>query len=224
MTAGSTTLSYDTSYDTYLGLHTADRATRDATIRQRAGLLTGLGLAGLDQDTEFDAFAADLSAAFAAELGNHGQNLYAMVNFISDEQVFAGLFNPAGQPPVGRTMSRDHGYCPVVADRGRALVIADVFAVPRFASNHVADAIGIRTYAGTPLVDQASGVVFGTLCVIGTHRMPEETEDRSLALIKERGAHLMGLIEQRTALTQPGRSSEKTGEPPSGGETAPSIS
>lgn len=216
MNAGSTTLSYDTSYDTYLGLHTADRATRDAAIRQRAGLLTGLGLAGLDLDTEFDAFAADLSAAFATELGDVAEGLYAMVNFISDEQVFAGLFNPPGKRPVGRTMSRDHGFCPVVADRGRALVIADVLGVPRFAGNHVVDAIGIRTYAGTPLIDPGSEVVFGTLCVIGTHRMPEQTEDTSLALIKERGAHLMGLIGQRTKLSQPSPSGGQDTDPAPG--------
>ncbi|MGP4029692.1 GAF domain-containing protein [Actinomadura sp. 3N407] len=203
------------SYDTYLGLHACDRATQDATIRQRAGLLTGLGLAGLGQDEEFDAFAADLSAAFATELGDVAEGLYAMVNFISDEQVFAGLHNPPGKPPVGRTMSREHGFCPAVADRGRSLVLADVLAAPRFAGNHVVDAIGIRTYAGTPLVDQDSGIVFGTLCVIGTHRMPEQTEDLSLALIKERGARLMGLIKQRTAVPRPG--------PPAAKKTGPAL-
>ncbi|TDB88844.1 GAF domain-containing protein [Actinomadura sp. KC216] len=206
------------SYDSYLGLHVGDRAARDAAIRQRARLLTGLGLAGLEQDDEFDEFAAEVAARFAAEFGEVAESLYAMVNLISTEQVFAGLHNPPGKPPVGRTMSRDHGFCPEVADRGRALVLSDVLAAPRFASNHVVDAIGIRTYAGAPLVDQHSGVVFGTVCVIGDHRMPDETEHASLALIKERGASLMRLIEQRTALPRPGRSGEEhtSSNPPSG--------
>lgn len=213
------------SYDTYLGLHAPDRAAQDAAIRQRDRLLTGLGLAGLVQDEEFDAFAADLAAAFAAELGEVAEGLYAMVNLISTEQVFAGLHNPPGKRPVGRTMRRDHGFCPGVADRGRALVLADVLAAPRFAGNHVVDAIGIRTYAGTPLLDQHTGIAFGTLCVIGDHRMPEETEDTSLALIKQRGAHLMRLIEQRAALPQPdppGNEQTSSGRP-GGKEANPAI-
>ncbi|WP_433464039.1 GAF domain-containing protein [Spirillospora sp. CA-128828] len=213
------------SYDTYLGLHVPGRAAQDATVRRRAGLLTGLGLAGLVQDAEFDAFAADLAARFAAELGEVAEGLYAMVNLISEEQVFAGLHNPPGKRPVGRTMRRDHGFCPGVADRGRALVLSDVLSAPRFAGNHVVDAIGIRTYAGTPLIDQDSGVVFGTLCVIGNERMPEATENTSLTLIKERGAHLMGLIKQRTALTQPGPSGDEqtSTERPSGKQINPAA-
>lgn len=208
------------TYDTYLGLHACDRATQDAAIRHRAGLLTGLGL-DMDRDDEFDAFAADLSAAFATQLGQVADGLYAMVNLISNQQVFAGLHNPPGKPPVGRTMRRDHGYCPAVADRGRPLVLADVLAAPRFAGNHVVDAIGIRTYAGAPLVDQASGLVFGTLCVIGNHQMPEHTENASLALIKDRAAHLMELIHKRAALARQAGDEQTSTERPSGEETNP---
>ncbi|WP_301175526.1 GAF domain-containing protein [Actinomadura geliboluensis] len=201
------------NYETYLGLHACDRATRDAAIRKRAGLLTGLGLAGLDQDTEFDAFAADLAARFAAEFGEAAEGLYAMVNMISTQQVFVGLHNPPGKRRVGRVMQLDEGFCPAVADRGRALVLSDVLKAPRFFGNPVVSALGMRTYAGAPLVDPDSGIVFGTLCVIGDRQMPEETEDASLALIKERCVQLMRLVEERTGLPQPSL--------PSGQETDP---
>ncbi|MEU4827741.1 GAF domain-containing protein [Actinomadura sp. NPDC023710] len=192
------------NYDTYLRLHAPDRAVQDAAIRRRTGLLTGLGLDSLEQEEEFDAFATDVSQGFAAALGRVAQGLYAMVNLIGQEQVFVGLHNPPGKRPVGRTMSRDHGYCPAVIDRGLPLVLSDVLAAPRFASNHVVDAIGIRTYAGTPLIHQDTGIAFGTLCVIGDHQLPEETEDAALALIKAGGARLMQLIEQRTTVPELG--------------------
>jgi hypothetical protein len=193
------------NYDTFLGLLAPDRAAQDATARQRAEVLAGLGLAGLDQDTEFDAFAADLAAAFAAELGQVADGLYAMVNLISHQQVFVGLYNPPGKRPVDRTMRRDHGYCPEVADRALPLPLPDVYAAPQFASNPVVDAVGIRTYTGAPLIDPRSGLVFGTLCVIGTEPMPQHTGDASLALIKDHRAQLMGLIGKRARLPPPGQ-------------------
>jgi hypothetical protein len=193
------------SYDTSLGLLAPDRAAQEATAQQRADLLTGLGFAGLRQDPEFDVFAAHLSAAFAAELGHVAEGLYAMVNFISHQQEFVGLYNPPGKRPVSRSMRRDHGYCPEVADRALPLPLPDVLAAPQFASNPVVDAIGIRTYTGAPLIDPRSGQVFGTLCVVGTEQpMPKHTGDASLALIRERGERLAVLIEQRVSLLQPG--------------------
>ncbi len=71
-----------------------------------------------------------------------------MVNFIDeDHQYFAGLATPgpdaasqaiAGAseaPEVGREMDRDHGYCPHVVVRRKALVLEDVCDYPRFAGN-----------------------------------------------------------------------------------------
>ncbi|MBA9002829.1 GAF domain-containing protein [Thermomonospora cellulosilytica] len=167
---------------------------------QRLWLLNDLGLG--DADAEFDAFATDLARAFAAGLARDAEapsEPYAMVNLITDEQVFAGLHNPAGGdlPTVGRTMPRDHGYCPEVVDRRKALVLPDVFAAPRFASNPVVDQIGIRTYAGAPLIHQPTGTVLGTVCVVGTTALPRSTGKASLALIKARRDALMDRIYQR---------------------------
>ena len=45
-------------------------------------------------------------------------------------------------------MARDHGYCPHVVVRRKALVLEDVCDYPRFAGNPVVDEIGIRSYLG----------------------------------------------------------------------------
>ncbi|MER8002113.1 GAF domain-containing protein [Streptomyces sp. NPDC095613] len=163
----------------------------DTGLPRREQRLRELGLT-TRPDPELDVFAADLAAAL-------GQP-YAMVNLITDAQHFAGLHTPdpsSPLPPVGRTMSRDHGYCPEVLTRRLPLVLPDVYANPRFASNAVVDLIGIRTYAGAPLIT-ADGVALGTICVIGTAPSPLADSRATLALIKNRRDSLMDLIQRRT--------------------------
>lgn len=180
----------------------------DAELRQRIQLLTDLDLG--EATEQFDAFAADLATSFAAQLGEGGEVPYAMVNLVTSEQYFVGLHCPDDKPGVGRTMSRDHGYCPEVVRRGKALVLPDVYAHPRFAANPVADKIGIRTYAGAPLI-HPDGTLLGTVCIVGTTRLPLATGEPSRALIKDHAARLMDLI---TNDTSHGRhASSSTGDP-----------
>ncbi|MFI2436275.1 GAF domain-containing protein [Streptomyces sp. NPDC018693] len=94
---------------------------------------------------------------------------YAMVNFTGEtEQFFAGLHTPEpaarrGKPELGRSLPRDHGYCPYVIARRRALALEDVRDYPRFAGNPIVDDHGVRSYLGAPLMDSA-GAVMGTVC------------------------------------------------------------
>ncbi|PZT71040.1 GAF domain-containing protein [Streptomyces sp. SW4] len=110
--------------------------------------------------------------AFAGRLAEHASTPYAMVNFlVEDGQFFAGLRVP-DVPPVlrgdgtapefGRVQPRDHGFCPHVVARRRALVLEDVRDYPRFAGNPVVDEFGIRSYLGAPLID-STGTVLGTV-------------------------------------------------------------
>lgn len=165
----------------------------DAELQQRIQLLTDLGLG--EATEQFDAFAADLAAAFTAQLGAGAEVPYAMVNLVTHQQQFIGLHCPDHKPEVGRSMSRDHGYCPEVVRRRNALVLPDVYAHPRFAANHVVDAIGIRTYAGAPLI-HPDGTLLGTVCIVGTTGLPLSTGEPSRALIKAHAARLMDLIDK----------------------------
>ncbi|MET7605876.1 GAF domain-containing protein [Streptomyces avermitilis] len=124
---------------------------------------------------EFDEFARNLARTLSAP--------YAMVNFIDESrQFFAGLYTPADSQPgvelepqqasTGRVMARDHGWCPHVVVRRKALVLEDVCDYPRFAGNPVVDEIGIRSYLGAPLIDWASGMALGTICVITPETRP----------------------------------------------------
>ncbi|MFJ3715030.1 GAF domain-containing protein [Streptomyces sp. NPDC090057] len=136
----------------------------DKEAPARASRLRGLGL-GERPEPALDAFADHLARLTGAP--------YAMVNFVGeDRQFFAGLRTPAtapvvredgSRPEVGRVLPRDHGFCPHVVVRRKALVLEDVRDYPRFAGNPVVDEYGIRSYLGAPLLD-SSGMALGTVC------------------------------------------------------------
>jgi GAF domain-containing protein len=177
------------TFDADLGLHLP---AADPQQAHRARWLRQLGLG--EPDEEFDQIAADLGRTAGVP--------YAMVNFFPDQQQFAGLYNASDQgelPVVGRTMRRDHGYCPDVVSRRLALILPDVMASAQFASNPVVDKIGIRTYAGAPLIDERNDLVLGTICYVGIEPRDLSTGYEALALIKDRRDKLMKIIYERTA-------------------------
>ncbi|MFE3073603.1 GAF domain-containing protein [Streptomyces sp. NPDC059247] len=165
------------TFDPRTGLHQL-RALRDG-IAQRMARLRALGLTNPPPaaTSAFDAFATSLAARTHMPV--------AMINLIGDDQRFVGLHvpthTPGGDlfPPVERTMSLDHGYCPEVVDRGKSLTLPDVCVNPRFAGNEVVDRMGIRTYVGAPLTEPGSGIILGTVCAIGTEPRPK-TDGREL--------------------------------------------
>jgi hypothetical protein len=127
-----------------------------------------------------------------------------MVNMFTGEQLFIGLHNPPGKPPVGRTMALDHGYCPDLMRRepGKALTLPNVNASALFYSNPVVDKIGIQTYAGAHVLDRPTGIVLGTVCIVGKVPLPLSVGAPIQALLKQRAGQLMDLIENRTVHRQ----------------------
>ena len=161
----------------------------DLEVPLRMRRLRELGL-GEQPDAEFDEFARRLTDVTGAP--------FAMVNFISeDRQYFAGLHtvvkgDPATTP--GLVMDRDHGYCPHVVVRRKALVLDDVCDYPRFAGNPVVDEIGIRSYLGAPLIDR-TGTTLGTICVVDVE--PRPWGRPGLETIKSMAAELITQIHRR---------------------------
>ncbi|MER6464749.1 GAF domain-containing protein [Streptomyces sp. NPDC001228] len=141
------------------------QAQQAPELAQRYELLHRLGVPTTANE-DFDDLARDM----ATQAGF----LYGFVNLFLEEQTFVGLHQPAadsGHVIVGRTMGRDHGWCPEVMARKKALPLHDVHASPRFSSNEVVDAVGIRSYFGAPLIHD-SGTVLGTVCVIDPDKRP----------------------------------------------------
>ncbi len=172
---------------------------RDQEAPQRAARLREIGL-GLGPDQEFDAFARNLAEA-ARSLTGARHAPFAFVNFITDKQYLSGLYidsgpsaTMAGPVEIGREVPLDHGFCPHVVVRRKALVLDDVCDYPRFAGNPVVDKLAIRTYLGAPLIDR-TGTTLGTVCVID--REPRPWGHPGLNLIKEQAAELMQRIQRR---------------------------
>ncbi|MCX4782704.1 GAF domain-containing protein [Streptomyces sp. NBC_01264] len=168
----------------HLLLTPVDREAPARVLRLRE-----LGL-GERTDGELDAFARRVADELAAP--------YAGVNFISEErQFFAGLHHAADAPASGypaRALPRDHGYCPHVVVRRRALVLEDVRDFARFAGNAVVDESGVRSYAGAPLTDRR-GIVLGTVCVVDV--VPRRWGLAGLATVKALAAELVELLHGR---------------------------
>ena len=170
----------------------------DKEVPVRTRRLGQLGL-GEHPDPELDVYANRLAEVTGTP--------YAMVNFIGENrQFFAGLHLPAVPPPVvkpdgstpvlGRELARDHGFCPHVVVRRKALVLEDVGDYPRFAGNPVVDEFGIRSYLGAPLID-STGTALGTVCVVDVE--PRPWGRPGLETIKSSAAELVARIERREA-------------------------
>ncbi|MFD3662862.1 GAF domain-containing protein [Streptomyces sp. NPDC058659] len=158
---------------------------------EHEAVLRAFGLTG--PEAELDAFAAQL----AQEIGVP----YAMINIFGSQQQFFGLHTPGNDsdlPTVGRAMPLDHGFCPEVVTRKKPLVLPDVFAHPRFAGNAVVDQIGIRTYAGAPLLH--GDTVLGTVCAVGPVERDKSTGRDTLALIKHHRDAVMNFLNQRSGM------------------------
>ncbi|GGU45801.1 GAF domain-containing protein [Streptomyces coeruleorubidus] len=160
------------------------QAQQAAELAQRYELLERLGVATVASE-DLDELARDM----ATQAGF----LYGFVNLFLEEQTFVGLHQPpadSGYVIVGRTMSRDHGWCPEVMARKKALPLHDVHASPRFSGNHVVDAVGIRSYFGAPLIHD-SGTVLGTVCVIDPEKRPLSQARRLRDIVIDAGAQVM---------------------------------
>ncbi|MET8665894.1 GAF domain-containing protein [Streptomyces tendae] len=166
----------------------------DREAPARVQRLRRLGLAERP-DPALDAYAGHLSGLIEAP--------YAMVNFlVQGGQFFAGLRVPevppvtrgdGTSPEFGRVQARDHGFCPHVVVRRKALVLEDVRDYPRFAGNPVVDAFGIRSYLGAPLID-STGTVLGTVSAADVR--PRTWGTAGLATIKSAATDLVRRIER----------------------------
>ncbi|MGW7069453.1 GAF domain-containing protein [Streptomyces sp. NPDC054855] len=166
---------------------TGPQSQQAAELAQRYELLEHLGVPTAASE-DFDELARDM----ATQAGF----LYGFVNLFLEKQTFVGLHQPpadSGYVIIGRTMSRDYGWCPNVMARKKALPLHDVHASPRFSGNHVVDAVGIRSYFGAPLIHD-SGIVLGTVGVIDPEKRPLSQARRIRDITISTGAQVMGRI------------------------------
>ncbi|GHH25798.1 GAF domain-containing protein [Streptomyces rubradiris] len=170
-------------HNTAVSLSPVAQATE---LAQRSRVIDRLGLP-TEAHPAFDEIARQLSERTGF--------LYGIVNVILERQNLVGLHQPppgSGYVILGRTMELDHGWCPEVMNRRKALPLPDVYASPRFASNPVVDAAGIRAYFGVPLITD-DGTCIGTACVIDPEKRPQKDARRTQNTVKELAREILAL-------------------------------
>ncbi|MFF3372013.1 GAF domain-containing protein [Streptomyces sp. NPDC002680] len=163
----------------------AAQARKIAEQQARDELIRSLGIP-TSPDRLMDEFARHLAEVTGM--------LYGFVNIFLGEQTFVGLHNPppdSGHLVVPRTMRLDHGWCPAVMERRKALPLPDVHASPRFSGNYVADSVGIRSYFGSPLIHGETGIALGTVCTIDPEARALSDARRLLDAVKASGAEIL---------------------------------
>ncbi|WP_421729860.1 PAS domain-containing protein [Brevundimonas sp.] len=103
---------------------------------------------------------------------------------------------------------RDVSFCDYAMREHEVMVVRDATQDPRFANNAlVTGALGIRFYAGAPLVS-ADGLPVGSLCIIDYRPRPEGLTDLQAQALSVLARQVISQMELRKALAQRKESEE----------------
>jgi serine phosphatase RsbU (regulator of sigma subunit) len=150
---------------------------------RRTGLLDSTEEPGFDRLTRLAARVLDAPIS--------------LVSLVDDRRQFfksaIGLEDGLRETPLS------HSFCQHVVTSGRPLIVNDSHADPVVAGNPAITDLGVRAYAGVPLV-LPSGAVIGSFCVIDDK--PREWRDDELAILHELAGSVMTEIELGVALRE----------------------
>ncbi|MDT7835024.1 AI-2E family transporter [Aquabacterium sp. OR-4] len=102
-------------------------------------------------------------------------------------------------PDLPRRQPRQATLCHQVVLDGAALFVPDIERDPRFAAHASRQALGLRSYAGAPLLN-AEGLAIGTLCVVDT--VPRALSEAEQALLQTMARSLMLQLARLARLSQ----------------------
>lgn len=108
----------------------------------------------------------------------------------------AGLFGLTGWIAQAQGTPIEWAFCARVVRTKASYVIEDALLDPDHRDNPLVAVDGVRSYAGVPIVDDASGHVIGACCVIDF--VPRHFTNRDTALLR----HLAGLAAGELAATR----------------------
>ena len=165
----------------------------EATVPSSLYVLLVNGTGGFTFHSQVNVDTFPVSVAIADFNGDTSPDV-VVANSASTSSNLSVLQGDGTGALLGRVLPRDHGFCPHVVARRKALVLEDVSDYPRFAGNPVVDEFGIRSYMGAPLID-STGMVLGTVSV--TDVQPRAWGQPGLAAIKAQAADLVVRLERR---------------------------
>ncbi|HLL83680.1 MAG TPA: GAF domain-containing protein, partial [Longimicrobium sp.] len=115
-----------------------------------------------------------------------------------ERQFFKSAAGP-DMPPIRET-PMDHSLCRHTAGLGAAIAVADTLADPRMRESLSVTRLGVRAYAGVPLVT-SDGHALGTLCAL--HMTPRAWSGDEMATLAELAEIAVLEIERRRAGERP---------------------
>jgi GAF domain-containing protein len=209
-----------------------DEAPADRDPAARMKLLKALGLYDDIPIPELDALATSLARDVSDQTGIP-DGFAAFVNVMKEGyQYFAGIYLPRDKgaavgvpaaapevPAESRFMPRSEGWCVYTVERKRPLPLRNIFDKPRWSANGAVYKLGAETYLGAPLINSRSGIVFGTVAVVGQKEFRWENTHVDLlkkyaSLALEAIAKIPGNTETRNAGREAGSGRGKAASAP----------
>ncbi|PZO55288.1 MAG: hybrid sensor histidine kinase/response regulator, partial [Phormidesmis priestleyi] len=119
----------------------------------------------------------------------------AVITFVdSDRQYFKSAFGAQMT-----TAPLEQGFCPFVVEQSQPLVVTDAPNDAKFHSHPSIDAMGLRFYAGVPLIT-AQGHAIGTICVVDFE--PRQLSADQIDNLQALGRQVLYLLELRLSARQ----------------------
>jgi diguanylate cyclase (GGDEF)-like protein len=169
----------------------------------RLAALRELGLLDTLPEPEFDRFT-DL----AADLLAVPVTLVSLID--RDRQFFKSAHGLRGKWAEVRESPLSHSVCRYVVEAGEPLVIADAEEHPLICDNLALRDLGIKAYAGMPLI-LSDGQPVGAMCAIDTE--PHDWTERELKILEGLASGVRALLDLRRAVSQQSLHDSLTGLP-----------
>ncbi|HEY0949349.1 GAF domain-containing SpoIIE family protein phosphatase [Nocardioides sp.] len=149
--------------------------------------MESVGAAGADPS--FDRYARMVCRTLGAPI--------ALVSLVDgDRQVFPGAWGLPPELDAARETPLSHSLCAHVVADGAPLVVADLCAHPELQRHPAVADLGVRAYAGWPLVDH-TGAVVGSLCALD--REPRQWTCADLELLEDLASACATHLSERAA-------------------------
>ena len=169
----------------------------------RLAALRELGLLDTPPEPEFERFTE-----LAADLLSVPVSLISLVD--RDRQFFKSAHGLRGEWAQARETPLSHSLCRHIVESGEPLVIADAAEYPLVCDNLAVRDMGIKAYAGMPLV-LSDGQVVGAMSAIDTE--PHDWTARELKTLEGLAAGVRALLDLRRAVNQQSLHDALTGLP-----------
>jgi GAF domain-containing protein len=137
----------------------------------------------------------DQLAHLAARLVDAPTALISLVD--ADRQYFKSAVGLTTEPyATTRETPLSYSFCRYAVDAGAPFVVEDAERHPLVRDNPAVEELGVRAYAGVPLVTP-EGHALGTLCVTDT--TPREWSPKQIQTLEELASSIMESLEKRVA-------------------------